>query len=52
MANSNLKVSPVPVREQATQPGAGRKVLARIGHMPHGRAEVPDGTDVPRPTHA
>src|SRR5580704_591851 len=38
MANSNLKVS--PVREQATQPVAGRKVLARIGHMPHGRAEV------------
>ena len=38
MANSNLKVS--PVREQAIQPGAGRKVLARIGHMPHGRAEV------------
>src|SRR5580692_12432701 len=38
MANSNIKVS--PVREQATQPGAGRKVLARIGHMPHGRAEV------------
>jgi lipopolysaccharide/colanic/teichoic acid biosynthesis glycosyltransferase len=38
MANSNLKVS--PVREQAIQPGAGRKVLARIGHVPHGRAEV------------
>ena len=31
MANSNLKVS--TVREQA-QSGAGRKVLARIGHVP------------------
>jgi lipopolysaccharide/colanic/teichoic acid biosynthesis glycosyltransferase len=38
MANSNLKVS--PIGEQATQPGTGRKALARIGHVPHGRAEV------------
>jgi len=38
MANSNLKVS--PVREQVIQPGAGRKVLAGIGFVPHERAEV------------
>lgn len=37
MANSNLKVS--TLREQA-QAGAGRKVLARIGHVPQGREEV------------
>jgi len=35
MANSNLKVS--TLREQA---GAGRKVLARIGHVPQGREDV------------
>jgi lipopolysaccharide/colanic/teichoic acid biosynthesis glycosyltransferase len=38
MANSNLTVS--AVREQASQPGTGRKVLARIGHVPQGHAEV------------
>src|SRR6201987_1890790 len=37
MPNSNLKVS--TLREQA-QAGAGRKVLARIGHVPQGREEV------------
>ena len=37
MANSNLKVS--TLREQA-QAGMGRKVLARIGHVPQGREEV------------
>src|SRR5579862_3243567 len=35
MPNSNLKVS--TLREQA---GAGRKVLARIGHVPQSREEV------------
>jgi lipopolysaccharide/colanic/teichoic acid biosynthesis glycosyltransferase len=35
MPNSNLKVS--TLREQA---GAGRKVLARIGHVPQGREDV------------
>src|ERR1700732_5343186 len=35
MANSNLKVS--TLREQA---GAGRKVLARIGHVPPAREDV------------
>src|ERR1700752_96427 len=35
MPNSNLKVS--TLREQT---GAGRKVLARIGHVPQGREEV------------
>ena len=38
MANSNLKVS--TLREQA-QSGMGRKTLARIGHVPQGREEVP-----------
>lgn len=38
MANSNLKVS--IVREQASQPGTGRKVLARISHVPPGRQEL------------
>jgi len=38
MANSNLKLS--AVREQASQPGTSRKVLARIGHVPQGHAEV------------
>ena len=38
MANSNLKVS--TVREQASQPGTGRKVLARISHVPPGREEL------------
>jgi lipopolysaccharide/colanic/teichoic acid biosynthesis glycosyltransferase len=38
MANSNLKIS--PVREQAPQPGNGRKVLARIGHVPANREGV------------
>jgi lipopolysaccharide/colanic/teichoic acid biosynthesis glycosyltransferase len=38
MANSKLTVS--AVREQASQPGTGRKVLARIGHVPQGHAEV------------
>ena len=38
MANSNLKAS--AVREQSSQPGTGRKVLARIGHVPQGHAEV------------
>src|ERR1700756_2772685 len=37
MPNSNLKVS--TLREQA-QAGTGRKVLARIGHVPQGREEV------------
>lgn len=37
MANSNLKVS--TVGDQA-QSGNGRKVLARIGHVPHVREEV------------
>jgi len=37
MANSNLKIS--PAREEA-QSGAGRKVLARIGHVAAGREEV------------
>jgi lipopolysaccharide/colanic/teichoic acid biosynthesis glycosyltransferase len=37
MANSNLKIS--TLREQA-QSGTGRKVLARIGHVPQGREEV------------
>ena len=37
MANSNLKIS--TAREQA-QSGAGRKVLARIGHVATGREEV------------
>src|SRR5215469_2845784 len=37
MANSNLKVS--TLREQA-QAGMGRKVLARIGHVPQGREEL------------
>ena len=37
MPNSNLKVS--TLREQA-QAGSGRKVLARIGHVPQGREEV------------
>jgi len=36
MANSNLKISPTP--ERALQ--SGRKVLARIGHLPAGREEV------------
>ena len=34
MANSNLKVSPI---NEKTPPANGRKVLARIGHMPAGR---------------
>ena len=38
MANSNLKVS--TVREQASQPGTGRKILARISHVPPGREEL------------
>ena len=38
MTNSNLKVS--TVREQASQPGTGRKVLARISHVPPGREEL------------
>ncbi len=38
MANSNLKVS--PLRELAPQPVNGRKVLARIGHMPAGREAI------------
>jgi lipopolysaccharide/colanic/teichoic acid biosynthesis glycosyltransferase len=38
MANSNLKVS--TVREQASQPGTSRKVLARISHVPPGREEL------------
>jgi lipopolysaccharide/colanic/teichoic acid biosynthesis glycosyltransferase len=38
VGNSDLKVS--AVREQASQPGSGRKVLARIGHVPPGREEV------------
>ena len=37
MANSNPKVS--TLREQA-QSGMGRKVLARIDHVPQGREEV------------
>ena len=37
MANSNLKAS--TLREQA-QSGTGRKVLARIDHVPQGREEV------------
>ena len=37
MANSNLKVT--AVREQA-QSETGRKVLARIGHVPPGREDV------------
>lgn len=37
MANTNLKVT--AVREQA-QPETGRKVLARIGHVPPGREDV------------
>lgn len=37
MSNSNLKIS--TAREQA-QSGAGRKVLARIGHVATGREEV------------
>ena len=37
MANSNLKVK--AVREQA-QSETGRKVLARIGHVPPGREDV------------
>ncbi|MGA8144177.1 MAG: sugar transferase [Candidatus Acidiferrales bacterium] len=35
MPNSNLKIS--SLREQAPQPVNGRKVLARIGHMPANR---------------
>ena len=38
MADSNLKVS--TVREQASQPGTSRKVLARIGYVPPGREEL------------
>ncbi len=38
MATSNLKVS--TAREQASQPGTGRKVLARISHVPPGREEL------------
>src|SRR4029077_12657674 len=38
MANSNLKAS--AAREQASQSGSGRKVLARIGHVPQGHKEV------------
>jgi lipopolysaccharide/colanic/teichoic acid biosynthesis glycosyltransferase len=34
MTGSNPKAS--PLREQAPQPGNGRKVLARFGHMPAG----------------
>jgi lipopolysaccharide/colanic/teichoic acid biosynthesis glycosyltransferase len=37
MANSNLKVSTLREQEQS---GTGRKVLARIGHVPQGREEV------------
>src|SRR5580700_8254660 len=37
MANSNLKVSMLREQEQS---GTGRKVLARIGHVPQGREEV------------
>src|ERR1700747_3365270 len=42
MANSNLKVS--AAREQATQPGTGRKVLARIGHVPQGHEVLTETT--------
>jgi len=38
MANSNLKIS--AVKEKAPQPGTGRQVLARIGHVPQGHEEV------------
>ena len=37
MADSNLKVY---VREQVSQPGTGRKILARISHVPPGREEL------------
>ncbi len=38
MANSNLKIS--PLRELAPEPVNGRKVLARIGHVPAGRESI------------
>jgi lipopolysaccharide/colanic/teichoic acid biosynthesis glycosyltransferase len=38
MANSNPKIS--PLRELAPQPVNGRKVLARIGHVPPGRESI------------
>jgi lipopolysaccharide/colanic/teichoic acid biosynthesis glycosyltransferase len=38
MANSNPKIS--PLRELAPQPVNGRKVLARIGHVPAGRESI------------
>jgi lipopolysaccharide/colanic/teichoic acid biosynthesis glycosyltransferase len=38
MAKSNLKTS--PLREQAPQPGSGRKVLARIGQTQTGREGI------------
>jgi lipopolysaccharide/colanic/teichoic acid biosynthesis glycosyltransferase len=38
MAKSNLKIS--TLSERAPQPGNGRKVLARFGHIPAGREDI------------